>query len=407
MRWSVGLLLLGAALVVAAGLYAIEIPFHKYSRWISGKGSDRYFEIKGYKELYLSPSKLEEIPDYKEDYVQLWKEFQVRNSSIPLPTRHPMFLSVPVIEMNGSNPVPHIGIGLQDPTGREVTRIYTLPNTLYKDQSQGQELFRLPYVRSKILKKSVDELWTDIFTYQIKVEDKAIDDMLYDLYILHIRSKILPKETIRYGLIKNGRQAMVELTSEDKDYIVELVMTQESGSIFSYILKTEKSHLESMRLRAKFLHSITFAPVDESISRFLYTEFKQLNYARQIDQEGMLYLFAAWSQTPDNVDLLKEMIQFLERGTGTAKQLKPLYAYAYKKYKKTFTHRKSFDDLDDPDLVLQRKIEMEQKELKEAAESDSAKVESEPDLTPDEKINLYLKKAKDDKTKKSDEMKIH
>jgi hypothetical protein len=74
---------------------------------------------------------------------------------------------------------------------------------------------------------------------------------------------------------------------------VELVLTQDSGSIFSYIIKTEKENLESRKIRAKFLETITFSPVDEDIGRLLYTEFKQLNYARQIDQEGMLYLFSA------------------------------------------------------------------------------------------------------------------
>jgi hypothetical protein len=296
---------------------------------------------------------------------------------------------------------------IQDPKGREISRVYTLANTLYKDHSRGQELFKLPYVRNRILKKSLDELWKDIFSYKIQVKEKSLDDMIYDLYILHLRSKILPKDAIRYGMVQNGKLALVELTSADKDYIVEVVLSQTGGSIFSYVIKTEKENSESRKLRSKFLETIVFSPVDESLGRLLYTEFKQLHYARQIDQEGMLYLFAAWSQQLDNVDILKEMIYYLERGQNTKKQLQALYTYAFKKYGKTFTTRKDLGDGDDPDLALQRKIELEQRDERKAAEENKGKAPPVPELTPEEKMNLYLKKAKEDKSLKSDEMIVH
>lgn len=406
MRWIVGLTLLVATIVVGVALYAIDAPYHKYSDWVRGKSRDRYYEISNYNPIFLSPTELAEIPPYQEDYVQLWKDFPIRNSMIALPTRHPMFLTVPIVESAGKG-VPHFGIILQDPTGREISRVYTLPNRLMQDHSRGQELFKLPYFRNRILKKPISELWVDIFSYQIKVEDKPIDEMIYDLYILHIRSKILPKDTVRYGLIKNGSQAMVELASNDKDYMVELVLTQNNGSIFSYILKTERNRPESMKLRAKYLQSITFSPVDEAIGRLLYTEFKQLNYARQVDQEGMLYLFAAWTQTPDNVDLLKEMISYLERGQNNKKQLKTLYNYSFKRYGKTFTTRDDLGDQDDPEITLQRKIEIEQRNKRRSAEEASVKAPEVPDLTPDEKMNMYLKKAKEEKGKESDDMTVH
>jgi hypothetical protein len=407
MRWLVGLSVLAATVVVGIYLYTVDFPYYKYSRWISGKEKDRYFELSNFREIYLKSEALDPIPTYQEDYVQLWKEFPLRNSLIPMPTRHPMFQTVPIIEMTSKNATPHFGIILQDPSGREISRVYTLPNRLYQDHSQGQELFKLPYVRNRILDKKLDEVWRDVFSYKVDIKDKPIDEMIYDLYIVHLRSKLLPKETVRYGLIKDGKQALIELLSADKDYMVELVMTMESGSIFSYILKTERNRQESVKLRAKFLESITFSPVDEANGRFLYTEFKQLNYARQVDQEGMLYLFAAWSQNPDSLELLKEMIYYLERGQNTKKQLKTLYTYSFKRYGKTYTTRQDVDEQDNPEIILQRRIELEEKENRKNAEANSNRPTVEPELTSEEKMNMNLKKVKKEAPKEAGDMTVH
>jgi hypothetical protein len=407
MRLIGGLFVLMITILVVAYVYVIEFPYHKYAGWVVGKDKDQYFELTDFRDIYLAPTGLAAIPAYKEDYVQLWKEFPLRNSLIPMPTRHPMFQTVPIIEMRGKIGIPNFGIILQDPSGREISRVYTLPNRLYQDHSQGQELFKLPFVRNRILNKKLEDVWRDIFSYKIEVKDKSLDDMIYDLYIVHLRSKILPKETVRYGLIKDGKQALIELLSQDKDYIVELVLTMDSGSIFSYVLKTEKSRQESMALRSKFLDAVTFSPIDESIGRFLYTEFKQLNYARQIDQEGMLYLFAAWSQNPENLDLMKEMIYYLERGKNTKKKLKILYTYSFKRYGKTYTTRKDVDMSENPELILQRGIELEEKENKKNADAASNKPLEAPVLTPEENMKLKLKKAKQDKSKEAGDMTVH
>ncbi len=410
MRWLIGIIAIVLIFVVTgAGLYylAKDYPYKKYSGWISGTSKDRYYSIEGHKKLLLTPSELEEIPPYQEDYTQLWKEFPLRNCVIPLPTRHPMYMTLPIVEANGKTGMPQFGIILQNPAGREVIRIYTLPNRLYQDYSQGQELFKLPFVRNRILNKNLDELWKDIFSYKIEVKKKPLDQMIYDLYLLHVRSKFLPKDTLRYGLIKDGKQAMVELVSPDKDYKVELVLTQESGSIFSYIIRTEVNKPESMKLRAKFLHNISFTSVDESIGRLLYTEFKQLNYARQVDSEGMQYLFSAWSQNPEGLELLKEMINYLERGAHNKKPLKVFYTYSFKRYGKTFSSRKNVDEQDDPNLSLQRKIEIEEKENRARAEAFNNRPAEVQELTPDEKMNLYLKKAKERKPEETDDIRVH
>lgn len=406
MRWLLGIILAIGLLVVGGYIFLKGYPYSLYSNWVAGQGWNRYYKIDAYAPSYLRPDAFEEIPPYKEDYAQLWREFPIRNAKIPLPVRHPMFQTVPVIE-GKKDGAPQLGIVILAPNGRELSRVYTMPMNLYQDHSQGQDLFKLPFVRNRILKLDLKKLWQDIFSYQIEVKSKSLEEMIYDLYVLHLRSKYLPKGTVKYGLIQGGKQALIELVSKDKDYIIEMILTNVNGNIYSYVLKTEKNNDESRKLRSKFLENISFISIDPAIGKFLYTEFKQLNFARQVDQEGMLYLFSAWSQDIDSEQLLKEMIFYLERGKNRELQLRPLYRFALQKYGKTFTGRRGGDDNNDPELSLQRKIEIEDMDRKLELEMEKQRPAVEPDLTPDEKMNLYLKKAKEQGPAETQDMTIH
>ncbi len=380
-------------------------PSALYSKWMKGEGWNRYYQISNFRPLLLKPVPIDSIPEYKEEYPELWKDFPLRSTMLPLPVRHPFFTTIPILDFDKKAKTLHLGMSFEGPGGRENSRIYALPTGVQKDYTTGVDLFKLPYVKNRIVSRKADDLWKDIFTKTLVPEKKTLDEMIYDLYLLYIRSMILPKETIRYGLISGTSKAIMELESKDKDYIMELVMIQDRGSIYSHVLRTEKNNEESRKLRSKFLTSISYSPTDTAMARILYTEFKQLNFTRQVDQEGMLYLFSAWSQDTSNVDLLKEMIFYLERGSKYQKHLSTFYKYAYVKYGKTFTTRDIFTDQDEPEIALQRKIELEA--IGKGFAIKDKPTEAGPELTPDERMNLYLKKAKEAPPVKKDEMTIH
>lgn len=396
MRWLL-LLLVGLSLGLYAGYReALGYPHKLYLDWIQNKKWDKYYSLSQYNSLWMRPVPYKEIPDYKEDYAQLWKEFPLRNIKIPLPVRHPLFITVPIAESKGKKTTPNVGMILQAPNGRELTRVYSLPEKFLEDHSQGQELFKLPFVRNKILKYPAEKIWNDLFSFEIIVKAKSIDEMIYDLYILHLRSKLLPAQTIKYGTLSDKR-ALIELASMDKDYSIELVISNTNGKLFPYVIRTEINNDESRKLRSKFLNSIKFSPIDTAMAKFLYTEFKQLNFARQVDQEGMLYLFSSWSQEFENEEIFKEMIFFLERGTKNQAQLKNLYSFGFKHFGKTFSTRKVFTDDEDQGVALERKIEIEKIEKVKEAQIERDKLPVEPELSPDERMNLFLKKAKEEK----------
>jgi hypothetical protein len=406
MRWFIGLFLAVSLLAMGGYIFFKGYPYRLYSNWALGKEWNKYYSIVDYKASYLKPITPDEIPLYKEDYSQLWRSFPLRNSQIPLPVRHPLFQTVPLVESLGKKKNPQIGIVILSPNDREISRVYTLPTSLSPDYTQGQDLFKLPFVRNKIMKFPVDKVWKDVFSHEIEVKSKSLNEMIYDLYILHIRSKMLPQNTVKYGLLNENR-ALIEIASRDKDYMVEIIQNYDSGTIYSYVLKTEKNNAESLKLRSKFLEEISFNPIDATMAKFLYTEFKQLNFARQVDQEGMLYLFSAWTQNIESVEHLKEMIFYLERGRNRSLQLRPLYSFAMKHYGKTFTTRKIFNDHEDPNLLLQRKIEIEDIEKAQDAQREKDRPPVEAELTPDEKMNFYLQKAKQEGPEEAKDMTIH
>ncbi len=407
MRWLLVILIL-----LTGGLYAgyrkiLVYPNELYFGWLQDKKWDKYYSISQFNPIWMQPSPFREIPEYREDYAQLWKEFPLRNIRIPLPVRHPLFLTVPILESEGKKTTPNVGITLLAPNGRELSRVYSLPEKFLEDHSQGQELFKLPFVRNKILKIPQEKIWNDLFTFEINVKIKSIEEMIYDLYLLHLRSKILPAQTIRYGLMSDKR-ALIELESVNKDYIIELVMTNNSGKLLPFVLRTEINNDESRKIRSKFLDTIKFSPVDPAMGKFLYTEFKQLNFARQVDQEGMLYLFSSWTQDFENEEMFKDMVFFLERGFKTQAQLKPLYSFGLKHFGKTFSTRKVFTEDENQDVALERKIEIEKIEKRKEVQIEKERPPVEPELSPEEKMNLYLRKAKEEKqqTEKKD-MTVH
>jgi len=289
---------------------------------------------------------------------------------------------------------------------RKLISMYAFPTSLRQDFSLGQELFKLPFVRNRIRQFNSEKIWRDIFFHRIVETSKTMEEMIHDLYVLHIRSKLLPPKFKSYSLIDENK-AIIELNSSNKDFKVELVLHLIGNRIFSYALETFERDQEAMKLRSKFIKEISSNIIDPSMGRILYAEFKQLNFSRQFDQEGLLYLFSAWTQDLEKVELLKEMVFYMERGRDNSEQLKVLYKYAFNKYGKTFTTKNIFSDSDDQNLVLQRKIEIENIEKKQEAEKMSSQPVEAAELSPEEKRKLELKKAKEAGDEAKQDLTVH
>ncbi|HLW58237.1 MAG TPA: hypothetical protein VKY27_12665 [Bacteriovoracaceae bacterium] len=406
MRWLAGFLLLVALCLLGSYIFIKGYPYQLYSSWLNGKGWNKYYMISSYRSLYLLPKDIDPLEDYKEDFQQLWKPFPLRNTLVPFPVRHPLFRTVPIIQRFDSKSDPLIGMSILSAKGRELSNLYTVTARYLPDYSLGQELFKLPFVRNRILKYDQNQLWRDVYTRKIEVNSKDMDEMIYDLYIMYLRSEMLPPNAIKYGLIHDDI-AVLEIESEDKDYRVEMINKLLNGQVYTYVLKTDLRNPESKKLRSKFLRSINFTHVDNSMGDILYKEFKQLSYHRQIDSEGMLYLFSAWSMDIKNENLMREMIFHLERGTQNDLQLIPLYQFAYSQFGTTFTTRKGGAE-SNPEIQLQRMIELERKEEREKAARKAVVTPDElENLSEEEKMMIRLRKAKEGGPLQTDDVIVH
>jgi hypothetical protein len=187
---------------------------------------------------------------------------------------------------------------------------------------------------------------------------------------------------------------MVELPSADSRVLIEKVFILEKGIIYPLLIKTRKTDIQAMNFRKKLLQEIKFknSTTDSAIS--LYAKYKQIHYGQRIDQQGMTYLFSAWSHDLENRDSVRVIILFLERGKLNLKYLKPFYEFAYKKFGSTLSS--------DNYYLTETSAEALKRKVKEELETE-IKIESEKMLktngdvftNSEEKIKFNLQKAKD------------
>jgi hypothetical protein len=377
------------------------LPYYIYDQVIHGKLSHSLYKLNRFDDRFLKPGPKREAGQTSTDFSGLWREFHLRDVVVPLPTGHPMFRTIPIIQLISGSAEPQIGVDLKGPSGREIAKIFLLKSGAWSDQFESQELFKLPIVKKILKTKISEEIWKDLFSRQIEGWDLPFEDMVYNLYILQLRSTLLPRGFEDYGRLENEGMAFIEIPSKDKDYRTEIIFTFDRGLLLSYLMVTERNNADSEDLRSRMIKGIEFRSSDPSLASIIYKEFKQLSFIRQTDQEGMLYLLSAWSHSMDDVEMLKEMIYFLERGPKNGPQLKPLYKYVYSRFQKTFTTRDVGLDEDEPEIRLQRQIELEAiTDRKQFLEKPIAAPKVE-EVNPNERMNEFLRKAREDKIKKT------
>lgn len=378
-----------------------SLPFLAYNRLVQGRWSHALYQLPRWDPLFLAPKEPIELSEPSDDFSGLWRQFHLRDVVVPLPAGHPLFHVLPMVKEIPGKPEPQLGLVFTVPTGRELARTYFLPSGAWNDQFNAQGLFRLPLVRKVLRGKTTQELWRDIFTKKIHGWDLPLEEMAYNLYLVHMRSHMLPVGALNYGLLADQSRAVVELPSANRDYRTEIVFQYDEGLILTYLLVTERASVDARDLRTRFLQQISFRASDPALAPLVYREFKQLSFNRQVGQEGMLYLFSAWSHALDDMEMFKEMIYFLERGGSNGRQLRPLYRYAMTRYHKTFTTRDVGLDEDDEDIRLQRLIELEGiTEHRKLMDQPVQAKGPEKVLTPEERMDEYLRQARERKAEK-------
>jgi len=390
--------------IAVSGVGALLVtPYYYYNKIIQGDYNSNWYSVANFKKSFLVPG--ESINGDSSDLgnADLWRKFHFMDVILPLPVKNPFLFVSPVLKYSKKTKKTEFGLKLYGADEREISKFYFLSNKLFPTELNAQKLFQLPLIKNQIKNVSKEKIWKDIFSLEIDSWNIPFAQMAYNLYILHLRSRMFPDEFINYALVEGTNTAIIELYSKNKDYVSELILTNNRGIIYSFILLTEKNNNESKLVRYKLLNEVQFGGGSRRLSNILYREFKGLEYTEQIDQQGMLYLLSAWTHNTERSEYIKEMIVSLEKGTRNQRQLEVLYSFAMKKYGTTFSE-KNIDDLNlEDNVLLQRNVELERKkELEDLA--NKVDVIEKPKLSQEEEMKIMLDKAKRNKKSRDNRM---
>ncbi|MCO4792596.1 MAG: hypothetical protein KC493_02700 [Bacteriovoracaceae bacterium] len=409
-------------LLIGGGIFTVSlIPYHIYTLALS-EGVDTDFVKTNvlpssmYKGSLYSFKKLDAV--FVEDE-SLYKTFHFDSFTLPFPFRHPLFKAMPLVE-NLSKDKPNLGLRLMDQKGKMISEFLNGESFKFYLELGKHKLFNLPVYKKMILDKSQETVFRDMFEKDITIPDYksmgfinyiryikkrySYDELVYNLFILKLRNDYLPKKAwkIAYYEKKGYGIAEINIEKEGDKFLQEIVFILHRGNIYSLSLKSRKYTSEAEAYRRRLMQNLNWK---ESISGDssvpIYSEYRELEYQKRIDQEGMLYLFAAWSHEIHKKEFLKEMIQFLERGKENTMQLTPLYQFAYKKFGTTFSLKDKLKE--DAKARLDRKIKEEledelRREKQNNSEIDDSRFESE-----EKKIEYFLDNAKEAKNSDEDE----
>lgn len=417
-----GIFLTVALLLVAFGASLFVIaPYHIYTLTLTEGVATRFLVMKPSAPAFYDGQEFSfsRTTDPIKDDNSLFSNFHFSNFQMPLPFNNPLYSLIPTIKIESSGP--RLGGVFIDGKSTELFS-FMLEKSYKLETSYGdQQLFLLPVFKNHITRKLEEEVWEDLFSKHLSLPSNAgksffeslktlrkvsYSDLVYNLFILFNRVHLFPEATEVISYDKTTKHGLIRLKSDDPKYLVERLYILDQGIIYSMTLKTKVGNISAENLREKILKETIYknSTTDSAIS--IYAHYKNISYGKRIDQQGMIYLFSAWSHDLGNRDYVRVIILFLERGQSNLKFLKPFYEYAYKKFGTNLSGESDLL-LETPDEKLKRKVkdELELEVKKEQERLNTPKFEGNFN-TKEEKIKYYLQKAKDTKTNSDDSEKV-
>lgn len=398
----VGLIALGSYLFVMA-------PYHVYSVAITEGLNSRFLKLDATNIAVLDAKVMPELAiDRLDD--DLFQTIHLSYFEIPIPMNHSLFIKIPQIRVMSQTP--YLGSKFLNGNGVELFS-YQLESPFRVELSEDQQkLFTLPIFKNYIDKKTLDEKWQDIFSRSLALKDegrviKEADrlkkhtffELVYNLYILYNRKGFVPIETKNISFYEKRRLGIVELHQKDKKILLERIYYLKDNTIYPILIRTKINDRNAMNYRARFINQIEFRESDKDSSVAIYAKYQSLKYKKRLDEDGMYYLFAAWSHDLSNKEYIKFIIYFLEKGNNNRQYLAPFYDYTFKQFGTNFSKDGS-SIMETAKEGLVRKIgEDVQKELKEIEKNTNTKDEF---TDENEKIFYHLNKAKESKTPSDD-----
>ncbi len=401
-------------------LGALIAPYAFYQFIIEGSYSPEWFKIN----KIVKVNNLDPVLDQSdfvlhqtvfEDYT---KNLNVFAYNIPLPMRHPIFEIFPIVEMRKKSKEAEIGIDYTDHEKNKILTIMLHASKTFKRYLDDQKLFKIPLVRSTFKDMQFHDFWKDLFTKEVISFEKInffdlsffdgsyYKEMVYDLYLLHMRDKIFEEMPSRLYFFEEKNLGMAHypssrsnsMNNEIKEQFFQVLDLR----LESFTLYYEDNNLNSKDIRALILKNIRYDYSSPKMGSDIFKEFKMLSYEDKLSEVGFNFLFAAWSHDLKNKKFLRDVLAFLERSPDNLTILGPLYNYAFDQFGESLKSEEG-GDLSSSDFLKQKIEDENKKEIRDMVNSERKKFEEMKFENSDEKVKYFLEKAKQEAAHKREQ----
>lgn len=406
-------LTIALALLGGFGVLILIAPYHIYTLSLTEGVNTNFLVMKPAKDVLYNGESVEISKPIMTDE-ELYNTFHFAHFELPMPINHPLFYMIPTIKMEGAGP----RLGASFMNGKDFELFSFMNERSYKLNTTlgDQKLFILPVFKNYIGRKDQSEVWKDLFEKKLslpsnqgesflasldKLKQVSYYELVYNLFILYNRHFFMPSDVQKITFLKNENWGLVTLPSDDERYRRERLFVLDKGIVYPILLRTRIGNQAAENYRLKLLKEIHYKSSSTDSAIPIYSQYKRITYGQRVDQQGMIYLFNAWSHDVNNKEYIRVIIYFLERGKLNLKFLKPFYEYAYRQFGSTLSND-SERLSESADEKLKRKMDEEfNAEIRSETDKISPKFEGQFS-SEDEKVKYYLQKAKD-KNSNSDE----
>ena len=391
--------LLVFTIICGLAVTVIGYPYYQYDQFVNKEKFSSWYFISDFSKKLLSPSREIELKDVEISNEELWRNFHLDRIIVPLPVNNPFYSYRPILNYDKKNNSTQVGLSYIASSGEKILDIYFLETTRFNYRFYDQKLFELPIVQKNLPALDLDKIWSDLFSKRIGKWDISYQDMIYNLYLLKLRSINFPKVAKSFGYISNLDLGFLELESADKDYNNELFLIHEGTKINLILIKSSRLNLDAQMIKSYLLQNIKYRESTPRLADIIYKEFRALEYEEQISNIGFTFLLSAWSHDKDREEFLNEAILRLERGKYNKDILSVLLPYMEHRYQKTY-RSSQFDD-----VLLSNELKL-QMQIKESEFQEEQKLLEKKFDIPEKKETFEdrIRKAKQNKRKKSDSL---
>lgn len=405
-RKIIYILIIIALFALAAALIFVA-PYHIYTTTLTEGVETRFLTMNpSVKEMFDGRVIENKEPEEMNDR-SLFSPFHFGHFNLSLPYNHSIYSMIPIIRIETQTP--RLGGSFQNSNNIEYFSFMMEKPYRFEASMGEQKLFKLPIFYNYINKKSFNEFWEDLFSRNLilpsnegksfvesflSLKEVSYKELVYNLYILYNRHELI-KDDVNSLSFDIGKQlGIIELKNKDDLYKEERIYLVREGFIYPIYIRTRIRDINAQHFRSKFISGLEYEASSKDSAIPIYAKYKQISFQKRLDQQGMMYLYAAWSHDLDNKEYIRMTINFLERGKLNLKYLKPFYEFSYKKFGSSFASVSDYLQ-ENAEETLKRKMQQElESELSQHGREDRTRFEGKFD-SDDEKIEFNLQRAKD------------